>query len=126
MTDREKLIEVLMHLDRHIQNRDEYGICCTSDIAEAIETVVGMLKNQDANGVTLDNQVSSSKWIPVTERLPEKFGEYIVAVKTVDGVVYSDYADYDLFQQRWRTGLYFEIGSNVTHWMPLPEAPKED
>ena len=25
-----------------------------------------------ANGVTLDNQVSSSKWIPVTERLPEK------------------------------------------------------
>ena len=67
-----------------------------------------------------------SRWIPVTERMPDKFGEYIVAVKTMDGVVYSDYADYYLDRQRWRTGLYFEIGSKVTHWMPLPEAPKEE
>lgn len=64
------------------------------------------------------------KWIPVTVRLPEKFGEYLVVVKKETGEVYSDYADYDLFQQRWTTGLYFEIGSCVTHWMPLPEPPK--
>lgn len=63
----------------------------------------------------------AQKWIPVTERLPDKFSEYIVTIKTISGVVYSDYADYDPFQQRWTTGLFFDIGSKVTHWMPLPK-----
>ena len=65
-----------------------------------------------------------AKWIPVTERLPDKFGEYIVAIKTIDTAVYSDYADYDPFRQQWTTGLFFDIGSVVTHWMHLPQPPK--
>ena len=67
--------------------------------------------------------VGEQKWIPVTERLPKKFGEYIVAVKAASGVRYSDYADYDLSQQRWRTGLCLCVRDKVTHWMPLPAPP---
>lgn len=70
-----------------------------------------------------DNNVGG-KWIPVSERLPETFGEYIVAVKALDGTFYSDYADYDPFEQRWNTGLYRCPTEEVTHWMPLPEPPK--
>ena len=71
-----------------------------------------------ANGVTVQ------KWIPVTERLPELFGTFIVAVKEGTGNSYSDYADYDPYQQKWRTGLMLGRMDEVTHWMPLPEPPK--
>ena len=64
------------------------------------------------------------KWIPVSERLPNTFGEYIVACKDAFGEVYSDYADYDPFAKRWKTGLFLDNGESVTHWMPLPEPPK--
>ena len=84
-------------------------------IAEALNMAISALAT--------DNNVGS-KWIPVTERLPDTFGEFIVAVKPVDGELYSDYADYDPFAKRWTTGIFFEIGSKVTCWMPLPEAPK--
>lgn len=81
-----------------------------------------------ANGVTLDNQVSSSKWIPVTERLPEKMGQCVCRY------VFGENAEYPFFQVLW----YFantekphfqhegSMGLRVTHWMPLPEPPKEN
>ena len=70
-----------------------------------------------------DNNVGY-KWIPVTERLPNTFGEYIVAAKDAFGEVYTDYADYDPFRKSWKTGLFLDKGEGVTHWMPLPEPPK--
>lgn len=67
-----------------------------------------------------------SKWIPVSERLPDTSGEYLVAVKDVSGQVYSDYADYDTFRQKWTTGLFLGVKDKITYWMPLPEPPKEE
>ena len=66
------------------------------------------------------------KWIPVTERLPEHFGTFIVAVDERDNnsTVYVDCADFDCFAKRWKTWGYFEDGWEVTHWMPLPTPPK--
>ena len=69
--------------------------------------------------------MADMKWIPVTERLPDKFGEYLVTVQEETGNLYSDYADYDPYQQRWKTGLFLGVRDRVTHWMPLPEPPKE-
>ncbi len=74
-------------------------------------------------GYAKGQEDAAPKWIPVTERLPETFGEYIVTVKALDGTFYFDYADYDPFQQRWTTGLYRCPKEEVTHWMPLPEPP---
>lgn len=77
-------------------------------------------------------------WIPVEERLPEEEGVYIVCV---DGEVKWD--AYCMFEgvERWLcydgrlNALYIDPYSSkptreppypkVTHWMPLPEAPKE-
>ena len=73
----------------------------------------------------IDNGVTFQKWIPVTERLPDKYGEYLVTVKEETGNLYSDYADYDPYQQRWKTGLFLGVRDKVTHWMYLPEPPKE-
>ena len=120
----EKLIDVFMHLDRHISNRDEYGICFTSDFVKAVEDVLVMLKNQDANGVTVQ------KWIPVTERLPDKQHDWVLATGILvpedfygvphiaelrNGEWWDDSGDFPLI----------DLGVEVTHWMPLPEPPKE-
>ena len=78
-------------------------------------------------------------WIPVSERLPEKDGGYLV-YKTFGKHGWCDVLDfakdgrkvniYD-FDRCWENVWYnydsewgYVISDNVTHWMPLPEAPK--
>ena len=64
-----------------------------------------------------DNNVSG-KWIPVTERLPEPF-DIVLAYDSTEKIV--ERACMTL-NKEW----YGVVMSHaVTHWMPLPEAPKE-
>ncbi len=61
---------------------------------------------EDIADYLMENTVQ--KWIPVTERLPEKDGEHIL-------VCYKD---------GWVCDQYTPVDRGVTHWMPLPEPPK--
>ena len=56
------------------------------------------------------------RWIPVTERLPEKDTRVIVCASLPEGV-HSDFI--------YEDGHWF-VSIGVTHWMPLPEPPKEE
>ena len=61
------------------------------------------------------------KWIPVTERLPEKNRCILICSKQggiAEGVYMGGRA---WIQYRWNA-----VGMDVTHWMPLPEPPKEE
>ena len=71
-----------------------------------------------ANGVTIgkDNNVPG-KWIPVTERLPERNNSVIAA--TDNGIVFQCVYAYDGWD------LWEGNTVNITHWMQLPEPPKE-
>lgn len=64
------------------------------------------------------------RWIPVTERLPEQSGAYLVILYTVPDVarLYYYYAPNEEFGQT-RSGVW--CAETVTHWMPLPEPPEE-
>ena len=88
----------------------------------------------DANGVTVQ------RWIPVTERLPEDvYGkgreQIVVLVCTKSGKVsqcarmadYECIADETLTKVEWiKNGkFYWSKNKDVTHWMPMPEGPKE-
>ena len=55
------------------------------------------------------------RWIPVTERLPEKNTRVIVCASLPEGV-HSDFI--------YEDGHWF-VSTGVTHWMPFPEPPKE-
>lgn len=74
-----------------------------------------------------DNNVGC-KWIPVTERLPDKMGQYICQY------VFGDQTEYPFYQVLWYfTAIekpHFQhegsMGLRVTHWMPLPTLPEED
>lgn len=87
----------------------------------------------------LDNGVTLQKWIPVTERLPENDGRFICLTKCIgyNHMILSFAKDgekvdyYDLtgkkdvwyaYDREWG----FVATNLVTHWMPLPEPPKED
>ena len=54
-----------------------------------------------------------SKWISVDERLPELLEDVLACYS--DGNVNIDF-------RLFTTGSF--VRSDVTHWMPLPEAPK--
>ena len=67
------------------------------------------------------------RWIPVTERLPNESGSYLVTVPMDNGDSYVDALDY-------HKGKFYEYDSewgdieydDVLAWMPLPEPYKAD
>ena len=65
------------------------------------------------------------KWIPVSDRLPEKSGTYIAFIvpTTLDDQPYLNGARVEPCQFIKKIGwnLYF---STVTHWMPMPQGPE--
>ena len=77
------------------------------------------------NGVTDNND--GRKWIPVTERLPDHFGVFVVAISEPGKMrVGKDCADFDPFAKTWLPSMCWDRGYKVSHWMPLPEPPKEE
>lgn len=63
-----------------------------------------------------DNNVGGT-WIPVSERFPENDTAVIVA--TDNGMVFQCLYSYDGWD------LWDGYRVNITHWMQLPEPPKE-
>lgn len=69
------------------------------------------------------------RWIPVAERLPEldrnNWSKDVLFCDS-EGIIYQGFAFLD--SETWKgygTANRFEKGE-VTHWMPLPEPPKEE
>ena len=70
--------------------------------------------------VVKDTNVPS--WIPVTERLPEHEDPVLCFIKNGQ----QDILQLDKFENLW-VGMQWTYKRHaVTHWMPLPEPPKED
>lgn len=82
-----------------------------------------------ANGVVVSKMETTtdkdtnvpSKWIPVTERLPDDL---------IDVLTYDGKGHFHVFWHHHEFEHPFNIGKNhlryypVTHWMPLPQPPK--
>lgn len=97
MTDRDRLIELL------IEARDRY-----SYFREWVDYLI-------ANGVLVN------KWRPASEP-PKESGKYLVCTRK--GRVYQT----KFYSYPENEGGHFgqkDKGRSVTHWMPLPQPPKE-
>ena len=63
--------------------------------------------------------MADMKWIPVTERLPAEDERVLVWLDS-SGISYTQIDTDRLHKKKWRRWDKY-----VTHWMPLPDPPKE-
>lgn len=105
--------------------------------ADAIEKLKILADNGEATYEIMVRQTSYIEklkqkiphWIPVTERLP-KYGTKVLVFAYGHDVLTARLCkepenDYPVFDCN---GIYSELAKQgrITHWMPLPEAPKEE
>jgi hypothetical protein len=98
--------------------------------ADAIEELQAGEKKFLRNISVLETENENLKrarcWIPVTERLPEENGRYIVAYEDATSVL-------DFFNGKWFFPWHSSPGciaweeeGTIQAWMPMPEPPKEE
>lgn len=96
--------------------------CDYEQSADAIERLIAF--NAMWQGAAEFAKENKPKWIPVMERLPEKEQCYLVVLnnRTVDFCFYTKRCGFGMYLAKKWEGANDE----VTHWMPLPEPPKEE
>ena len=119
--------------------------CGIGDVLDAVEdfpsadAIESTRKAYQMMAEAYEAEVTKSRWIPVTERLPEKglevlvfaegkidgfFGDTAIAIsKRCDFKIFTDSEGVEVWQSPWQ---YFMTDYEITHWMQLPEPPKEE
>lgn len=95
--------------------------CMELELKKGIPNFIRLCEESFKKDAT-DKNVGS-KWIPVTERLPEP----MVWVLCFCRANIIDVLRYDHIMDDWDTTMPNRcmMKGFVTHWMPLPEPPKE-
>lgn len=106
--------DAIEQLDKDLERSKEYEAFWEEEANEALR------KFQVA-------VASKPRWIPVTERLPE-YGTTVLVCGSQGGI-YT--ARYERAKAEWDRDSWWKLNSkshicNPTHWMPLPEPPKEE
>lgn len=87
---------------------DKYEVKANSDLTEFYKEVLKILINEKGQ----------SNWISVKNRLPDRLFEDVL---TYDGREIR----INWLEELIDDTFYFAYGESITHWMPLPELPKE-
>ena len=96
--------------------------------AEKVESdcVDALLK--DALAYIQQLEAAQPKWISVKERLPDDRGNFITKIHCDNGD-WIEVNTFDYMEKEWwhdAVNCTAKATDFVTHWMPLPEPPKED
>ena len=111
---------------------EKYGASCELKkllpaAADAIEELQKQLDEETEYATALSCYVP--QWIPVTERLPEN-GVYVLGrYKNNEMAVVSVFGhdeDFTFWRAQTDEGWEADCDTEPTHWMPLPEPPKEE
>lgn len=105
---RDKLIELI--------GDAPYGLRTLGQAADELISVERIADHLIANADVPETNVG--KWIPVSERLPEPHEDVLVYDSTAEEVTCACLS---------LLGEWFGVAmkNEVTHWMPMPEPPKE-
>ena len=93
-----------------------------------IRDLLDFCANQKDHSITPNDimRMNHVGWISVKDRLPAT--ENFVLFTVGERVIYGSYDGKDWYEYEgcWDTDvIYLGPGERVTHWMPLPEPPKE-
>lgn len=106
---------------KRLQEQQKYG--STQDSRGRAKAILEVI-----HAPTIEAEpIRHGRWIPVSERLPEKTGYYLVCDSTIvaDGMMgRQDVSKYVIGRHggHWYGAIRREC---ITHWMPLPEPPEE-
>ena len=111
----------LMDLENDMDKGDYGELCENKGAREAVESCICEVEEQPLADVQ-----PIDRWINVNDRLPKEQETVIVYEKDY-GVMWGDYQGIKYSQPVWivrKSGLIIRT-TEVTHWQPLPEPPKE-
>ena len=97
------------------------ALCKYGDAPYPVVTqeIIDRLAAYEDTGLTPE-EVQQMRWIPVEERLPKPEENPVLAFDCT-GPVMAWYSP--TMGWMYRTGI---AGCGITHWMPLPQLPKEE
>ena len=112
MSDRQRAIHKLGNAINDAFMFGHTNICVS---LEAADTILELLREKQ-------DPAAMSGWISVTDRLPDESGNVIVCVK-------RRFSDYRMVTVSWYIAIERRFSGSdfftITHWMPMPEPPKE-
>lgn len=106
--------------------------CCANDNCEECpyKDSKCVCFEKDARAYIQQLESKVPHWISVDERLPEVDARYDEYEYSAELIVYDGsqkrVAYYCHTTKEWRDSRYEDDIIEVTHWMPLPEPPKEE
>jgi hypothetical protein len=112
-----KIIETLQ-----IYSEDFIAYKLDGGFANAVTEAVSLLIGQGEQIADLQNELRDERWIPVTERMPEKDKEVLCLLDGEFWLAVWDHCDDGL----WTDGERWVSKCCVAHWMLLPKTPKEE
>lgn len=97
---------------------------------EAVMHYIQQLENHIGELTEKVEQLEAAipKWISVEERLPDDHGDFLTKIHC-DNVDWIEVNTFDHTEEEWwhyAGNRTVEATEFVTHWMPLPEPPKDD
>jgi hypothetical protein len=109
MNEREQAISNLLYMKRDCQEG--------SDTDKTLDRAIALLKAQEPG------------WISVRNRQPTKSDEYLVVITYGDNysIGIAEFVNFpgDGFWRIGKDSVLLPDFMKITHWMPLPEPPKE-
>lgn len=126
-TNPNKCCEDCGFFDKCYKNTEHFSI--EEQAADAIEELWKKYLASEVDNTNLTGWLAEEHakhlWVPVTERLPERLGNYLVYVNYAKGdlpFVGVDFYSGNSFLTEFSCPGYYRI----SHWMPLPEPPQEE
>lgn len=74
----------------------------------------------------IDEQPTVGDWISVKDRLPERGGTYLCFQPLAASFCMVNTYRWSTTNNGWRGAQIGSVITGITHWMPLPEPPKEN
>ena len=105
------------------------------EAADSIEELQKQLDNAEIENIKLKEEFAKyrakHRWIPVTERLPERAFKEILPKYPYSNWMWISRNDdmwlgrYNVEEKEWYVD-FGEVVTGVTHWMPTPEPPESE
>lgn len=132
MYDKDELVKRLRDRAGSFDYDGRPDIACdyeqAADAIEELQADKATLNDTVTNLLEQIKDIGKPRWIPVTERLPQEWWPVLGLIQFCDKeeppaqqVLW--YLGNGHWRETWKGNM---VESDVTHWMPLPEPPKEE